>query len=81
MGGPRRTTHGCYPGLRRGERVCRPTLEFSPDGCRCTGVGQNAKDYYIKICDVGQVCPGTGEFIYVSIRANTGPEPKEKFFH
>ena len=56
---------------------CVPTLDFSPDSCRCTGSGKNDKDYYVRICDSGVVCPDSGEFIYVSIRANTGSDHEE----
>ncbi len=57
-----------------------PTLAFSEGSCRCTGEGQNDKDYYVEICNEGTTCPDADGTLYVSIRANTGPEPKEKFF-
>jgi hypothetical protein len=60
--------------------VCVPTLDFSPDSCRCTGEGQNDKDYFVRICNTGTTCPDTDGTLYVSIRANTGPDPKEKFY-
>ena len=59
---------------------CVPTLSFDPGSCRCTGEGQNDKEYFVKICNTGTQCPDTDGTLYVSIRANTGPEPKEKLF-
>jgi hypothetical protein len=56
---------------------CVPTLSFSPDSCRCTGVGQNAKDYYVSICNTGTTCPDSDGILYVSIRANTGNDHEE----
>ena len=56
--------------------VCVPTLAFSPDSCRCTGVGQNTKDYFVSICNEGTTCPDTDGTLYVSVRASTGQHPK-----
>ncbi|MFW5469859.1 hypothetical protein ACOCJ4_07430 [Knoellia sp. CPCC 206435] len=57
---------------------CVPTLDFSPDSCRCTGEGQNAKDYFVSVCNDGVICPdGGGDgVLYVSVRANTGAHPE-----
>lgn len=57
---------------------CEPVFEFSPDSCRCPGAGLNDKEYFIRICNTVE-CPDPDGVVYVSIRANTGPEPKEKF--
>lgn len=55
---------------------CVPTLTFDPNSCRCTGVGQNSKDYYVRICNTGKQCPDSDGILYVSIRTNTGQHDK-----
>ncbi|WP_345206195.1 hypothetical protein [Fodinibacter luteus] len=55
---------------------CVPTLRFDPGSCRCTGEGQNDKDYFVRICNTGTQCPDTDGTLYVSIRAATGQNEK-----
>lgn len=61
--------------------VCVPTLGFSDDSCRCTGVGQNDKDYYVSICNTGVTCPDSDGVLYVAIRAATGSVPRDLLYN
>ena len=57
---------------------CQPTFQFANGSCRCPGSGQNDKDYFVKVCNVGVTCPGLEGSVYVEIRANTGQHPVYK---